>query len=89
MSARQERDGSHAFCLSRGEVILAIAVLGVGVSVSSLHELMFGGAARRVFSTAIDAVQGGLFWSAILIGVWRLCIASYRWLRRGVEEPGA
>ncbi len=71
---------SHAICITRGEVIFSAVVFLVGVGVSTLSELLFG-EPERVFSITIDAIQGSLFWSVIVIGLARLGRVLYRGVR--------
>ncbi len=69
----------HALCLTRAELIFSAAVFAVGVGVSVLHEVLFGPAGGgRLVSTTIDAVQGSLFWSTILIALRRIARRAYR-----------
>jgi len=80
---------THALCLTRAEVIFALVLLTVGVGVSTVHEALFGRGAQGVFSTAIDATQGGLFWGVILISLWRMWLFLYRALLRGNRSSGS
>jgi hypothetical protein len=77
-----ESRSAHALCLTRGEVILTAVLFVVGVGVSDLHELLFGQGTDRLFSITIDATQGALFWSAVLIGIRRFFAFVFRRLRR-------
>jgi hypothetical protein len=81
-SAEPKSEHACAVCLTRGEVILSVFVFAIGVGVSTLHEVMFGNAGLgRVLSTVLDAIQGSLFWSAVLIGLRRLSIRVYSGFR--------
>jgi membrane protease YdiL (CAAX protease family) len=85
---RAPANSSHALCLTRGELVLCGLIFVVGVGASLAHELLFGsGGQGRLFSTTIDAIQGSLFWSAVLLGLGRLGGRGYRlvrsWATRG------
>lgn len=72
-------DDSHALCLTLFEVILFAVVIPLGVSFAIVYEVMFGTTSPgRVFSIAVDALQGSLFWSTVLVGLWRLAKGAYR-----------
>ncbi len=77
--AERRPDHSHVVCLTRSEVIFCAALFVFGVGVSTVHEVLFGGGGTiRVLSTAVDATQGSLFWSVILLGLGRLGRYVYR-----------
>lgn len=80
MSGGSQSGSPHALCLTRGEVLLVVILLAVGIGLSTLHELMFG-KPERTWSIAVDATEAGLFWTAVLIGLRRGSVALYRALR--------
>jgi hypothetical protein len=77
-----ESRSTHALCLTRGEVILAVVLLVGAVVLTFFAELVFGEGTERLFSITIDAIQGALFWSAVLIGIRRVFFFVVRRLRR-------
>ncbi len=82
MTAESESRSTHALCLTRGEVIFAVVLLAGAVVLTFFAELVFGPGTERLFSITIDAIQGALFWSAVLIGLRRLFVFVVRRLRR-------
>lgn len=81
-----ESRSAHALCLTRGEIVLMVVLFAVAISVTAFSELFFGPGTDRLFSITIDAIQGALFWSVVLIGIRRLCVFVFRRLRK---EPAA
>ena len=78
----RDADSAHALCLTRAELVVATAIFGVGIGVSMLHELLFGpGGAPRTLSILLDALQGSVFWSVVVIVMGRLARAGYRMVR--------
>ncbi len=83
MAERTTRAPSHALCFTSAEVILCGFIVTVGVAGSLVHEVLFGSHVQgRLFSTTIDAIQGSLFWSAVLISLSRLASRAYRLTKR-------
>ena len=78
----RDASSAHALCVTRAELVVAATISAIGIGVSMLHELLFGpGGAQRILSTLVDALQGSLFWSVVVIVLSRVARAGYRMVR--------